>query len=221
VTALKDIVFWGSTGQARVLHEFLATAGYHLIALLDQDVDASSPFPNVPIYHGPEGLEAWLAAQPRKGIACAVAVGRPGQDRLRIQRQLEARGLIPTTLVHPTAYVARGVQLGAGSQVLAGSFVGVDARLGAACIVNSSASIDHECVLGDGVHVAPGATVTGCVHIGESAFIGAGAVILPRLRIGCLAVVGAGAVVTQDVPDGVVVTGNPARARKSKSVDSL
>jgi len=47
--------------------------------------------------------------------------------------------------------------------------------------------------------------------IGRGASIGAHSVILPGVRIGREAMVGAGSVVTTDVPDGVVVRGNPAR----------
>jgi len=47
------------------------------------------------------------------------------------------------------------------------------------------------------------------------AAIGTGAVILPGVVIGAGATVGAGAVVTKDVPDGVVVVGNPARLLRS------
>ncbi len=43
------------------------------------------------------------------------------------------------------------------------------------------------------------------------AAIGTGAIILPGLTIGIEAIVGAGAVVTDDVPDGATVVGNPAR----------
>ncbi len=45
----------------------------------------------------------------------------------------------------------------------------------------------------------------------ENVSIGANATILPDVTIGKNAMVGAGAVVTKDVPDGVVVFGNPAR----------
>jgi len=50
------------------------------------------------------------------------------------------------------------------------------------------------------------------VEVGPGAIVGANATILPGVKIGERAFVGAGAVVTHDVPPGVVVVGNPARA---------
>ncbi len=52
------------------------------------------------------------------------------------------------------------------------------------------------------------------VIIGADVWIGGGAIILPGVTIGDGAIVGAGAVVTRDVPAGVIVMGNPARARR-------
>lgn len=49
------------------------------------------------------------------------------------------------------------------------------------------------------------------IVIEEDAWIGAGAMIMRGVRIGARSIVGAGAIVTQDVPDDVVVVGNPAR----------
>lgn len=51
----------------------------------------------------------------------------------------------------------------------------------------------------------------GKIVVEEGAFIGNHAVIMPNVRIGKGAVVGACALVSKDVPDGVVVAGNPAR----------
>jgi acetyltransferase-like isoleucine patch superfamily enzyme len=49
------------------------------------------------------------------------------------------------------------------------------------------------------------------------AAIGTGAIILPGVTVGSAAMVGAGAVVTDDVPDGAVVVGNPARIVRHSS----
>ena len=54
----------------------------------------------------------------------------------------------------------------------------------------------------------------GMVTIKENAWICIGAIICPGVTIGRNAVVAAGAVVTKDVPDDVVVGGNPARIIK-------
>jgi UDP-2-acetamido-3-amino-2,3-dideoxy-glucuronate N-acetyltransferase len=45
----------------------------------------------------------------------------------------------------------------------------------------------------------------------RAARVGGGSVLLPGVTIGVNAFVGAGSVVTRDVPDGVIVAGNPAR----------
>ncbi|MCM1541240.1 MAG: sugar O-acetyltransferase [Blautia sp.] len=49
------------------------------------------------------------------------------------------------------------------------------------------------------------------VTIGNNVWIGGSAVILPGITIGDNAVVGAGSVVTKDIPDNMIVAGNPAK----------
>lgn len=49
------------------------------------------------------------------------------------------------------------------------------------------------------------------VVIGSDVWIGGGAIICPGVTIGDRVVIGAGSVVTRDVPDDVVIAGNPAR----------
>jgi acetyltransferase-like isoleucine patch superfamily enzyme len=48
------------------------------------------------------------------------------------------------------------------------------------------------------------------IVIEDDAWIGAGAMIMRGIRIGARSIVGAGAIVTRDVPDDVIVVGNPA-----------
>jgi sugar O-acyltransferase (sialic acid O-acetyltransferase NeuD family) len=211
------VVFWGATGQAKVLRDVLGSDGPRLVALFDNGPTVTSPWPDVPLYRGWDGFLAWRDGErDLAGIGCLVAIGGDkGADRVKLQRDLAASGLVPLTAIHRAAFVAGDARIGAGSQILAGSVVAVDCTLGEACIVNTGATVDHECRLGDGVHVCPGAHLAGCVTVGEFAMIGTGAVVLPRVEIGAGAIVGAGAVVTRDVPAGVTVVGNPARARQT------
>ena len=51
--------------------------------------------------------------------------------------------------------------------------------------------------------------------IGDNVVIGTHAQIIGNVTIGNNSIVGAGAIVTHDVPDNVVVVGNPAKILKS------
>lgn len=209
---MKPVIFWGATGQARVLREALVGADAALVAIFDNR-QIASPFSDVSIFHGNAGLADWESAYngERPVYACVAIGGNHGKDRLDLLLQLAHLGYEPLSVVHPRAFIASDAHLGKGCQVLAFGAVCAGANLGDAVIVNTKASIDHDCNIGNGVHVAPGATLAGEVVVGDFAFIGAGAIVLPCIRIGAGAIIGAGAVVTKDVAAGTTVTGNPAR----------
>lgn len=57
----------------------------------------------------------------------------------------------------------------------------------------------------------------GGITIGSEAWLGVGVIVLGGVRIGDGAVIGAGSVVTQDVPDGGIALGTPARVVKMRS----
>lgn len=53
------------------------------------------------------------------------------------------------------------------------------------------------------------------IQVGDDVWIGGNSVILPGITIGNNSVIGAGSVVTKDVPEDVVVAGNPAKVIKN------
>jgi len=58
--------------------------------------------------------------------------------------------------------------------------------------------------------------VVGKISVGDNVFIGMGAHILQGITVGDNCIIGACSVVTKDIPEGVVVAGNPARIVKTK-----
>ena len=53
------------------------------------------------------------------------------------------------------------------------------------------------------------------IIIGNNVWIGGGAIICPGVKIGDNVIIGAGSVVTKDIPDNLIVAGNPCRVIKS------
>jgi sugar O-acyltransferase (sialic acid O-acetyltransferase NeuD family) len=208
---MRDVILWGGTGQAKVLHECLLGTDHRIVAVFD-NMNVPPPFSDVPFHVGEAGFRSWMAERRSGNDLCfLVAVG--GCDRLQLHDWLVAEGLHPLTVVHRAAYVASDATLGPGCQILAHATVCAQTRLARSVIVNTVASVDHECRLGAGTHVGPGVHLAGRIDVGERAFIGTGAIILPRLKIGDDATIAAGAVVIRDVPAGAVVMGVPAEIR--------
>ncbi|KAJ2386261.1 hypothetical protein GGI23_006529 [Coemansia sp. RSA 2559] len=106
--------------------------------------------------------------------------------------------------------------------------VGKSFYMNAMCVILDCARVD----IGDNVMFGPGVHIYTAEHsvdpkirmgglefarpirIGNNVWIGGNAVILPGVTIGNNVTVGAGSVVNRDVPNNVVVVGNPARIVK-------
>jgi acetyltransferase-like isoleucine patch superfamily enzyme len=90
---------------------------------------------------------------------------------------------------------------------LGGVEIGDNVSISALAIIVSTA-LDASNFLSEKVHVS------NRIIVGSNVQIGAGAIVLSGVTIGSNVIIGAGSVVAKDVPDGVVVVGNPARIIK-------
>ena len=80
-----DYLLWGSAGHAKVLDEAIRLNGGRVVALVDNDANATRALPAVPLLIGIAGLEAWLAISRPHGLRALVAIGGAhGHDRLAI-----------------------------------------------------------------------------------------------------------------------------------------
>jgi sugar O-acyltransferase (sialic acid O-acetyltransferase NeuD family) len=208
----QPVVFWGGTGQSKVLREAISHENYILVAIVDNQ-EIKNQHNEIVLLKGQKGLLKWLEVQPNvSNIGCAVAIGgHRGRERVALLETMKSLGLTLLTITHPSAFVSCNAIIEEGCQILANSSVCVDVKLGTGCIINTSASVDHDCVLGNGVHIGPGANLAGEITVGDGSFVGAGATVLPGLNIGADVIIGAGAVVVRDVEAGALMVGNPAK----------
>lgn len=131
--------------------------------------------------------------------------------RAKVCDVLNAKKLMETIAVHPTAFVSESAVVGKSTMIGPNATVNAQAKIGRGVIINSRAIIEHECLIEDFVHVAPGAVLAGNVTIKKGAFIGANATMKQGVTIGQDAIIGAGSVVLKDVSNNETWVGNPAK----------
>ena len=211
-TSQPKLVIWGASGHARVVAEIVRLCNqYELAGFLD-DVHPEREgelFDGALILGGSEQLNQFQKA----GISHLLLGFGDCAARLRLSRHIDSTGIQLATAIHPRAIVSPSARIGSGTVVAAGAVISVHANIGHNVIINTSSSVDHDCLIEDGVHVSPGVRLAGNVTVGRGTWIGIGATISPDLHIGVGSIVGAGSVVLEDIPDGVVAYGNPARVQ--------
>lgn len=141
-----------------------------------------------------------------------------GNNEIRKKVSEDFSGRIHSAICHSSAIISPSAQLMKGTVVMANASVNASAIIGEHCIINTGATVEHDCMLENLVHISPNAALAGGVKVGEGSHIGIGAVVIPGISIGKWVTVGAGAVVINNIPDRVVVVGNPAHIIKEKTI---
>ena len=139
-----------------------------------------------------------------------ISIGEP-KFRLQAFEQMTRAGYEGGILIHPSAYISPDAEIGKGTAICHGVYIGSLSKIGSNCYLSRNASVGHDAVVGDHTRLGVNSFIGGHAVIGTNAFIGAGALLKDRIHVGNSSVVAMGAAVFEDVPDSVTVIGNPAR----------
>jgi sugar O-acyltransferase (sialic acid O-acetyltransferase NeuD family) len=207
----KPVAVIGYSGHGFVAVDILLCGGARVVAYCDREKKTIDPFSLQ--YLGPETDASAMEWLRHNNYFIAV-----GDNRIRekIYRQLTQTLSTPVNAIHPSAVISPSVKLEDGIMIAAGAVINPLAHIGKGAICNTSSSIDHECVVGDFAHIGPGAILCGNVKVGDRTFVGAGSVVRQGITIGNDVMIGMGCVVVKDVPDGMIVIGNPQKELSKK-----
>lgn len=138
---------------------------------------------------------------------------------------VESEKIGPESRIWAYAHVMKGVKIGSRCNVGEGCFLEEGICIGDDVVIKNNVCLWKGVVLENQIFVGPQVTFTNDLYprakiyhdhyektlVKKGASIGANATIICGVTIGRFAMVGAGSVVTKDVPDYVLVCGNPAR----------
>jgi UDP-3-O-[3-hydroxymyristoyl] glucosamine N-acyltransferase len=110
--------------------------------------------------------------------------------------------------------IGNNVEVGANTNIERGSLS--DTRIGDGTKVDSLVLIGHNVVIGRNCIITGGTIIGGSTKIGDMCWTGLNSTLKDRIKIGNNVLVAVGAVVIQDVEDGDVVAGIPAKSIKEK-----
>ncbi len=155
-------------------------------------------YPNAYILAVPGNPNNYLA---RKGIIESLKIGK---SRF-------------ATVIDPSSVVSPDAVIGCNTVIMSGVFIGPGVEIGNHCVILPNTVISHDSVIDDWCLIGSNAAISGAVKIGPMSYIGSGAKIRGGISVGRGSLVGLGSVVIDDIKNGVVAAGNPARIlRKAK-----
>ncbi len=216
---MRPLLVIGSSGHASAVLDVVELQGdYEIMGLLDSFESAGITKHGYKVL-GPVEEAAVLAAS----LSCLSVFVAIGDNWARWQISKKLTSVLPVaefpSVIHPSVVLSRSSRVGAGSVIMAASVVMTNTVIGEGCIVNTASTLNHDCRMDDYSSLSPGVHLGGAAAIGFRSSIGIGSTLREKVTIGRDTVIGAGSVVLNDIPDGVVAYGVPAKVARKRSED--
>lgn len=208
---MNNIIVIGSSGHARVVIDIIEEEGkYNIVGLCDRFRGIGEDTEGYLILGKEEDLPYLIQEHKVHGIIVAI-----GDNFVREKVSNKIKDICPEiqfiSAVHPKTAIAKNVEIGEGTVIVAGVVANSKAKIGKACIINTSASIGHDVTVENYASVGPGARIAGGCRIGEGTAVGIGSVVREKINIGAGTIIGASSTIIKDIKDRQVAYGSPAK----------
>ena len=142
-----------------------------------------------------------------------LASGEPEGRKKMFLRAKEAGFNLPV-VIDDTARISKFATIGEASIICAGVTVAARSVISKNVLINVDSIIGHDVQVGESAVLASKVNTGGYCNVGTEAMLGMSSSLRPGISIGEKSIVAVGASVFTDVPDGVTMVGNPARASR-------
>lgn len=216
--AKEKVIIIGSSGHSKVIIDIFEKRGnYDIIGLIDNSREIGESTLGYNIIGNESVLPSYIGNNPGCKIFIAI-----GDNWIRGKVKQNLSNILPDLefafAIHPSAQIAKNVEIGQGTAIMAGAIINSSSQIGECCIVNTKASLDHDNVLGNFASLAPNATTGGNVNIGEFSAIGISATVKHGITIGAHSIIGAGSLVLKNCDDYNVQFGVPAKKIRTRQI---
>ncbi len=211
---MKDLVIYGCGSVGRMVEQIVFDINkiapcWNVVGFIDDDETRTGTcVADLPVL----GVSSWLTHNFVTSVA--LAFSNPRQKQAAIERIQSGGSVELATLVHPRAWIARRVEIGAGALIYPGVHIDVDVKIGSCVVLNKLCTVGHDTRIGDFSTAAPGVNLGGNCRFGEGVEFGINSSTIQGIQVGDWSVIGGGAVVVRDIPAKSTAVGVPAKVIK-------
>ena len=204
---MKKIILVGAGGAGRELaYSLVKNQEWEAIGYVDDTIPAGTMVNGLPVFGGIDWLQNY------QGNVAVCIVNNPHIKEKIIDRISNNIYISFPVIKHYDVSMSDTVTLCEGTIIAnLNTQITVNAYVARHVWINTRFDLGHDSYVGEFTTVFTNVTVGGNVRIGSHCVLGSGSIIKPGTTIGNNVYVGSGAVVVKDVPDNVVVVGNPAK----------
>ena len=213
---MKNIVLIGGGNQAHYTIDIINKEGkYNIIGIIDSIHDVGSNRFGYKVLGRQEDI---IKLKEQYNIEGGIISIGDNWARYYVSSQIKKE--IPNfkfvNAIHPSVVIGDNVELGEGIVMMAGCIINPKSKIGDFTFFATGAQVDHDCDIKNYSSISAGSITGGYVTLGEFSAITLGVTVVDRLKIGKNTVIGAGSLVIKDLPDNVLVYGNPCKVIRTR-----
>lgn len=207
---MKNLIIIGARKLGREVYSLAkqinssGNSNWQIKGFLDDNESALDNYKyNCPIISSVESYH------PVDGDVFISALG-DGKHRKHFAYIMEGKGAEFINLIHPTAIISDGVEMGLGNVIGPQVHISNDVTIGNHTLIQTNAILGHDVVFLDYCTAGAFVFVGGGAEIDQGAYLATRSTILPNAKVGSFAIVGASSLVLKKVSKNTKVFGMPA-----------